>query len=206
MPVIISGSCETTIVSSKSETRTMSLIQIIALAARWHGSQTRKDKAKTAYITHPLMVAAMLESAGCSERTVIGGVLHDVLEDTNCDENEMTLTVGADITALVLEVTHNKQLTREQKHEKLCEKLKYMSIEACMIKLADRAHNLRDLKNLDDLPDGFTREKVIDYVHKSRQIYDIVFRRNFYDPTILKLCKMLDRAIRDIEELDNTQT
>ena len=180
-------------------------LRIAALAARWHGSQTRKDAAKTAYITHPLMVAAMMQNAGCPTKAVIGGILHDVLEDTSCDENEMTLTVGTEITALVLEVTHNKHLTREQKHEKLCEQLVFMSKEACMIKVADRTHNLRDLKDLDNLPDGFTKEKVFDYARKSRQILEIVRQRNFENDSLNLLKGLFDRAIRDIEEVDDTK-
>ena len=202
-----SGSCETVIVQSKPPILAdpMCVVYIAALAARWHGSQTRKDAAKTAYITHPLMVASMLQSVGCSQKTVVGGLLHDVLEDTSCDENEMTLAVGAEVTALVLEVTHNKYLTREQKHEKLCEQLKTMSKEACMIKVADRTHNLRDLKDLENLPDGFTKEKVFDYARKSRRIFHILCQRSFGDASLTKLGELLNRAIRDIEELADAQ-
>lgn len=208
--MIRSGGCETTIVRSNPVPPTqilsdpMKVVHITAFAARWHGSQTRKDAAKTAYITHPLMVASMLQSVGCSQKTVIGGILHDVLEDTNCDENEMMLAIGAEVTALVLEVTHNKYLSREQKHEKLCEQLPYMSKEACMIKVADRTHNLRDLKDLERLPDGFTKEKVYDYARKSRQIYNIITRLGFGDQSLTTLSKFLDRAIRYIEELDDS--
>lgn len=184
----------------------MSMFSVVcaaAFAAKWHGSQTRKDAAKTAYITHPLMVAAHLESVGCDEQTKIAGILHDVLEDTGCTENEMILVAGAEITSLVLEVTHNKYIPREQKHTNLVHQLSSMSERALMIKVADRTHNLRDVKDLSRLPDGFTEAKVFDYARKSRELYVTIQNRSLQSSSpLLKLLRFFDRAIRDIEDIE----
>lgn len=180
------------------------ILKACTFAANWHGSQTRKDAKKTAYITHPLTVASMLESVGCDETVIVGSILHDVLEDTDCTETDIMTTFDADILKLVLEVTHNTYLTREEKHQHLLKNLKKMSHNAVLIKIADRTHNLRDVKNFDQLPAGFDVEKAIDYARKSRQMYNVILDRLVTDPKCSKLLFLLDRAICDIEQQDKS--
>ena len=53
----------------------------IKLATEAHEGQTRKSG--EAYISHPLAVMKILEDWGMDEDTVIAGVLHDTIEDTD---------------------------------------------------------------------------------------------------------------------------
>ena len=71
----------------------------LSLAAVRHGGQTRKDKV-TPYIYHPVAVAGLVRGAGYDLRYQTVAVLHDVLEDTETDEEELVV-FGEDILEAV---------------------------------------------------------------------------------------------------------
>lgn len=58
-------------------------------ASRAHRKQCRKINGLP-YITHPMAIAFTLGNMGCSADLVIAGVLHDVLEDTDVSESDIT--------------------------------------------------------------------------------------------------------------------
>ena len=70
----------------------------IGLAAERHANQNRKDG--TPYIYHPLKVAELVKDAGYGLRYQMAAVLHDVLEDTETTEEELTL-FGEDVLEAV---------------------------------------------------------------------------------------------------------
>ena len=51
-----------------------------AFAAKHHDQQVRKGT-RLPYLTHPANVAVILTRYGCTEDTVVAGILHDVVED-----------------------------------------------------------------------------------------------------------------------------
>ena len=156
----------------------VSVIEAASFAAWKHGTQTRKDKAKTPYICHPLQVAALVESVGCTENVVIAAVLHDVIEDCDCDENELALFAGNVVTQIVLEVSHNKALSKQERSARLLSDMRtVMTPSAFMVKMADRTQNLRDLSNMGDLPDGFDYEKVFKKADEGQTMLHILDSR-----------------------------
>ena len=115
----------------------------------------QKRKSGEPYIIHPLCVAIILADMEMDKETIVGGLLHDVVEDTVMTKEELEKEFGADVALLVDGVT---KLGRIQfsgdKLDEQAENLRKMflamakDIRVIMIKLADRLHNMRTLEHM----------------------------------------------------------
>ena len=104
------------------------------------------------FITHPLAVAAILAELGMDTDTIIAGLLHDVIEDTDVTLETIRQEFSPEIAKLVDGVTKLKNLEFKSHEEQQAESLRKMflamasDIRVVIIKLADRLHNMRTLK------------------------------------------------------------
>ena len=57
------------------------------------------------YIIHPLSVAAILVGLGMDSQSVMAGLLHDVVEDTDCTLEDIQKQFGKEV-ALLLSLIH----------------------------------------------------------------------------------------------------
>lgn len=109
------------------------------------------------YIHHPIQVADTLAELQMDSRTIIAGLLHDVLEDTQATKEQIAELFGEDVLLLVDGVSKIGQIsfdTREQAEaENFRKMLMAMSedVRVMIIKLADRLHNMRTMSAM--LPD-----------------------------------------------------
>ncbi len=123
-----------------------------AFAYRAHTGQRRESG--ESFITHPLGVAMILAELGLDLTTIIAGLLHDVVEDTEVTLQEIQETFGEETAYLVDGVTKLSRLDFSSKEEQQAETLRKMfiamaeDIRVVLIKLADRTHNLRTLNYL----------------------------------------------------------
>ena len=103
------------------------------------------------YINHPLEVACILADLELDLTTIIGGLLHDVVEDTRVTVEEIEAQFGHEVAFLVSGVTKLGRLEYKSKEDRHAENLRRMFLAMCqdvrviLIKLADRLHNMRTL-------------------------------------------------------------
>lgn len=121
------------------------------LAKDAHKEQKRKSGEP--YLIHPVCVAIILAQLEMDKETIVGGLLHDVVEDTKYTREDITELFSEEISALVDGVTKLTQLNYvADKVEMQAENLRKMflamakDIRVIIIKLADRLHNMRTMQ------------------------------------------------------------
>lgn len=115
-------------------------------SAECHRDQRRKDEKKTPYINHPIEVAEFLTTHGINDdNTIVGALLHDVIEDTNGTEQEITDMFGADVLKIVLECSDDKKLDKVERKRFQISHASHISPEAKLVKLADKYSNISGL-------------------------------------------------------------
>ena len=129
----------------------------IEMAKKAHEGQLRKTGEP--YIVHPLAVKKILEEWGMDEDTIIAGILHDTVEDTNLTLDEIKQEFGEPVAFLVDGVTKlstARNGMRDIDTYLPATKDNFLrlmialgdDIRVLIIKLADRLHNLRTLSAL----------------------------------------------------------
>ena len=127
------------------------IIKAYDLAKDAHKEQKRKSGEP--YLIHPVCVAIILAQLEMDKETIVGGLLHDVVEDTKYTTEDLTGMFSAEVAALVDGVTKLTQLNYSaDKLELQAENLRKMflamakDIRVIIIKLADRLHNMRTME------------------------------------------------------------
>ena len=141
-----------------------SLEDALILAASRHRGQRRKGPAGSPYILHPIAVATVLATEGEVDDAdlLIAAVLHDTVEDTATSREELEELFGAQVAALVDEVSDDKSLPKAERKRLQVEHAAGASAAAKRLKIADKICNLRDL--VTDPPAGWPAERRLGYV------------------------------------------
>lgn len=122
-------------------------------AEKSHNGQKRESGEP--YIIHPIAVAEILADLGMDTNTIIAGLLHDVIEDTDATYELVSQTFSKEVADLVEGVTKLTKLGEMQyktKEEQQADNVRKMllamakDIRVIIIKLSDRLHNMRTLK------------------------------------------------------------
>lgn len=135
-------------------TRTRSAI---SFARQKHAGQSRASGEE--YVTHPIAVAEILDQWHLDADTIIAGVLHDTVEDTDTTLDEIETRFGPQVRLLVDGVTKVSKTRTDMKpldqygartRENLSKLIiaTARDIRVLFIKLADRLHNMRTLQYL----------------------------------------------------------
>jgi (p)ppGpp synthase/HD superfamily hydrolase len=139
-------------------------------AARRHAAQVRKGAAREPYVNHLAEVAALLaESAEEPDPWLIAaGWLHDTLEDTATEREELVESFGETIAGIVAEVTDDKSLPKAERKQLQIETAAHKSSRAKALKIADKISNLRSL--MVSPPDNWERSRLVDYVDWAEKV------------------------------------
>ncbi|MGW0828484.1 RelA/SpoT family protein [Streptomyces sp. NPDC002845] len=135
----------------KIETATLRQIEkAYQVAERWHRGQKRKSG--DPYITHPLAVTTILAELGMDPATLMAGLLHDTVEDTEYGLDQLRRDFGEQVALLVDGVTKlDKVKFGEAAQAETVRKMVVAMAKdprVLVIKLADRLHNMRTMRYL----------------------------------------------------------
>ncbi len=146
----------------------------VALACEAHAGQRRY--AGGDYVCHPLQVAVILVELGMDNETIVAAILHDVVEDTAVELDELRREFGEDVALLVDGVTKITQMPFSTREEEQAENVRKMlmamskDIRVIIIKLADRLHNMRTSS-------GWGEQKRRDKAKETMDIYAPIAHR-----------------------------
>lgn len=120
--------------------------QAAAFAARRHEGQLRKDM-RTPYSSHPFRVAMTVrELFGHSdEATICAAILHDTIEDTATDFDDIEGKFGTLVAEMVAALTKNMLLREDAREPDYDQRLREADWRARLVKLADTYDNLCDI-------------------------------------------------------------
>ncbi len=123
------------------------LFSALRFAAERHRSQTRKDAEASPYINHPIQLCEVLATeAGVDDPVVLmAALLHDTVEDTETSYQDLLEHFGAEVANVVMEVTDDTSLPKEQRKRHQIESATGLSKQAKLVKLADKICNVRDI-------------------------------------------------------------
>ncbi len=114
--------------------------------------QGQKRLSGEPYIIHPLAVACILVELGMDSESVVGGLLHDVVEDTDYTLEDIRKLFNPQVANLIDGVTKLGKIPYSSREEQQAENIRKMliamseDIRVIIIKLADRLHNMRTLE------------------------------------------------------------
>lgn len=125
------------------------VLRAVSFAARHHEGQFRKD-GRTPYIAHPARVLTILTGIfGVTDPDVLAaGVLHDTIEDTLADCDDLIEEFGERVAGFVALLTKDKRLPEEERERTYFETLAAAPLEVKLCKLADTYDNLDDSSGL----------------------------------------------------------
>ena len=121
-----------------------------AFAEKAHEGQMRLSGEP--FFMHPYEVASILVDLGLDISTVVAGLFHDIVEDTDVTLEVISAQFGAETAQIVDGVTKVGKVNFSSKEEHQAEYLRKMflamanDIRVILVKLADRLHNMRTLK------------------------------------------------------------
>ena len=126
------------------------IVKAFEIASKLHDGQFRKSGEP--YIIHPIAVAKILANFGMDNETIVAGLLHDSVEDTEYSRDELVSDFDEKIALLVDGVTKLGNIKIGSREEIQAENFRKMflamskDIRVLIIKLADRLHNMRTLE------------------------------------------------------------
>ncbi len=146
------------------------LLRALSFAADKHQYQRRKGVKQIPYINHPIQVAYTLYNVGRVRDldVLTAALLHDTLEDTDATPDEVRALGGDKVLALVMEVTDDKSLPKQERKQRQIAHAAHASPQAKLIKLADKISNVYDLSH--EPPAGWSRARIIAYLDWSEAV------------------------------------
>ena len=114
-------------------------------AEKAHQGQFRKVT-NVPYINHPIRVAKRLKEIGASEHLICAAYLHDVVEDTPFEIEDIESNFGPRVASLVSAHTEDKSKSWKERKQHTIDTIKSAKKEIKYLIVADRLDNLLDFE------------------------------------------------------------
>ncbi|WP_349408224.1 HD domain-containing protein [Pseudalkalibacillus sp. SCS-8] len=115
-----------------------------ALAKQAHDGQVRKLTGEP-YVVHPISVAETLKEAGLSEDLIIAGYLHDAVEDTALEFEDIKREFGRKVVDIVQGNTEDKSRSWLERKQHTVDYIKEAPFEMKALIVADKLDNLKSV-------------------------------------------------------------
>ncbi len=140
------------------------VLEAISYAARSHNGQTRADQ-QTPYVAHPFRVMTILAVVfGVKDaETLATAVLHDSIEDTPANYDDIKQAFGEEIATSVAQLSKDMRLPKKQREEEFLQEFEGASTRVKLCKLGDMLDNLLDT-------DAINTDKLSSIVRKAESI------------------------------------
>jgi len=118
----------------------------VELAVELHAGQLR-DSDGASFVMHPMEVASLLDSSDYPDHVVAAAVLHDVLENTDEELDDLEARFGPDVAGLVAMVTDDPSIAdvEARKHD-VRERVRVAGGEAAAVYAADKVSKVREIR------------------------------------------------------------
>ncbi len=148
------------------------ITRALAFAADKHKNQRRKDAEASPYINHPVALTNILANEGhiTDIDIICGALLHDTAEDTETTPEELQEAFGETIKDIVMEVTDDKKLPKQDRKQAQVDHAPHLSTQAKAVKLADKICNLRDVNS--SPPPDWSIERRQNYYDWAKKVID----------------------------------
>jgi (p)ppGpp synthase/HD superfamily hydrolase len=148
----------------------LALSRALMFAARKHAGQRRKGVLAEPYVNHLAEVALLVAEAteGRDVTAVVAALLHDTLEDTATDREELEREFGPEVTRVVAEVTDDKSLPKAERKRLQVANASRKSDRAKLVKIADKTSNLRSI--LESPPLEWDLPRRLEYFEWARSV------------------------------------
>lgn len=132
----------------------------VSYAAEKHAKQFRNNGRETPYVVHPIGVAEYVIRIGhvYDVDIIVGALLHDVMDETGANYEEIGAYFGMDVVQYVQEMTVDSSLSVKEQQKQQIIQAPNQSKGATVIKLADKLHNMHTL--MKDPSKGWTQDRL----------------------------------------------
>ena len=152
------------------------LEKAVECCIKYHEGQLRKSGEP--YAVHPILVASLVAFLSENRATILAALLHDVIEDTVCTEEELREQFGTEVLRLVLgltkiiEIREDNLISSKSKKSLTTSALTFRNmllasiedIGVLIVKLCDRLHNMLTLDALrEDKQKRISEETLVVY-------------------------------------------
>ncbi len=176
------------------------VIDALKFAKEHHINQFRKSGEP--YIIHPICVACIVTKFGGDEQMVVAALLHDTVEDTSCELEEINSKFGKDIASLVegltkiIELRDEKLLPSTSDERLVSSALSFRKmllasisdVRVLVIKLCDRLHNMMTLEALSEAKQKrISEETLVVYVPIAHRLGISTIKNSLEDLSFLYL-------------------
>lgn len=182
---------------------TGNILSALKFAAESHKNQRRKDREESPYVNHIIEVTHILWHKGEVRdlSVLVAAILHDTLEDSDIHAKEIEGLFGREVRKYVEEVTDDKSLKKAERKRMQVITAPHKSHGAKLIKLADKAANVKDIAMAP--PHKWTLEDRKRYLTWAKDVIDQI--RGTNAALEAHFDKQYERGIRVLEKLAHAQ-